>query len=573
MAYFKLTQFTGIGPGVSPRLINDKFGQTAENIDFESGVLAPITDDTTVFTLSNSLRRSIYYYDNQHWLQWNDDGVSVARGPIPDDTNKRLYWTGEDYPRMGTYTTMIAGASYPQASYRLGVPAPATAPTTSLTGLADDTQTPNDVSYVYTFVTDFGEEGPPSPASTVFELTDTQSVTVSLPASAVPSGNYAFSTGLAKKRIYRSNTGSTSTEFQFAGEVDITATTFNDTNSAATLGEVLPSETWIGPPDDNTSLYPDGPMQGLAPLANGVLAGFSGNRLCLSESYLPHAWPIAYRITLEEDIVAIAATNNGVICLTNGAPYFVTGTDPSAMTAVRVPVAQACVNDKSVVDMGEFVLYAGPDGLVSVGANASGQVVTRGLISPKQWNADFKPDLIRAFEHEGTYVAFYNDGGTLGGWVFDPRAQEAALSTISVANEVRGGWMNPKDGELNIIVGNTVKKYRGGTTNKTLTWKSKEFILSKPTSMTWIHVAADSYPVDVKVWGDDTLIAYYTISQSGSAYTQATTTPANIPNGTLREPVMRLPSVLAQKWEFEVSGSVVINEVCISQSIEEMAGT
>ena len=43
-------------------------------------------------------------------------------------------------------------------------------------------------------------------------------------------------------------------------------------------------------------------------VANGVFAGFTGKRFCLSEPYLPHAWPIAYRITLEEDIVAIGAS-------------------------------------------------------------------------------------------------------------------------------------------------------------------------------------------------------------------------------------------------------------------------
>ena len=57
-------------------------------------------------------------------------------------------------------------------------------------------------------------------------------------------------------------------------------------------------------------------MIGLIPVANGIMAGFTGNRLCLSEPFLPHAWPIAYRITLEDDIVAIAATGNGIVAMT-----------------------------------------------------------------------------------------------------------------------------------------------------------------------------------------------------------------------------------------------------------------
>ncbi|MDO7565359.1 MAG: hypothetical protein MUR45_02090, partial [OM182 bacterium] len=320
------------------------------------------------------------------------------------------------------------------------MPAPSGTCTVAKAGSADATQTPNDVSYVWTLVTATGEEGPPCYPSAVIELTDTESVTIALPASQQPSGNYNFGAG-ALKRIYRSNSGSNSAAFQFAGETAYTSIEFVDTLNSAQLGEVLPSSTWIGPPNDDSSLYPDGPLRGLLSLASGVMAGFTGKRFCLSEPYLPHAWPISYRITTEEDIVAIASTANGVAALTDGRPYFITGTDPSAMTAIRVDLAQACVNINSVVDMGDYVLYAGPDDLCAL-QSAEGRVVTHGLVSPSQWNADFNPTTLRAFRHEGTYVAFHASGG----FVYDPRAEENSLSTLSLAADVRGGYMNPKDG-------------------------------------------------------------------------------------------------------------------------------
>lgn len=336
MAYFKRNTFSGTAPGVAPRLLAEQFGQVAENVDFESGRLVAITEDSDTYTLQSGARRSIYYYRDTSWLEWSEDGVSVVPGPIPGDTTDRLYFTGDDYPRIGTVSTLVAGNNgYPANSYRLGVPAPANAPGVTIVGTADDTLTPNDVSYVYTFVTAFGEEGPPSLPSSIIQLDDTQTTTLSLPTSDQPSGNYNFGSG-AKKRIYRSNTGSTNTQFQFVGEVVYTATSFDDLLDADELGEVLPSATWIGPPDDNTSLYPDGPLKGLISLAQGTMAGFTGKRFCLSEPFLPHAWPIGYRITTEEDIVAIASTANGVAALTDGQPYFITGTEPSAMTAVRI---------------------------------------------------------------------------------------------------------------------------------------------------------------------------------------------------------------------------------------------
>jgi len=569
MAYFKRDRFSGIAPGVSPRLLAEEFGQTAENVDLESGRLVATKVDADEFTLANSARRSIYKYDygstSSVWLQWAEE-VDVVAGPIPADILDRLYFTGDDYPRVGIAAGIVSGSSYPNASYRLGVPAPSGAPTTSKSGTADTTATPNDVSYVYTLVTALGEEGPPSAPSTVIELTDTESVTVTLATSQQPSGNYNFGSA-AKKRVYRSNTGSTNTTFQFVGEVAYTATSFTDTVDAAALGEVLPSDTWIGPPNDNSSLYPDGPLQGLIALAQGVMAGFTGKRFCLSEPFLPHAWPISYRITTEEDIVAIASTANGVAALTDGQPYFITGTDPSAMTAIRIDLAQACVNEHSVVDMGDYVLYAGPDGLCAV-QSASGQVVTNGLISVDQWNSDFNPTTIRAFKHEGTYVAFHASGG----WVYDPRGNKNALTTLSLSAAVRGGYTNPKDGELYVIIGDKIKKYRGGSSSKTAKFKSKKFVTPAPVSMGWVSVHANEYPVTVKVYGDGTLVAHYALAKSGSTYTQTTTVPSSISAGTLREPIMRMPAVVAQEWEVQVEGTD-INEFCLAQSMEEIRAT
>jgi hypothetical protein len=313
-------------------------------------------------------------------------------------------------------------------------------------------------------------------------------------------------------------------------------------------------------------------MKGLIAVANGVFAGFTGKRLCLSEPFLPHAWPIDYRITLEENIVAIGAVANGIVALTNGTPYFVTGTDPSAMTAVRVDLPQACVNVNSVVDMGSYLLYAGPDGLVAV-SGGEGRVVTQGLVSASQWNASFNPTGYRAFRHENTYVVFWTEGGVHKGFCFDPRAEEAALSTLTTEAEVRGGYMNPKDGELYLIVADKIRKYRGGTTKRTLTWKSKQVVMPKPLSMSWVSVHAQAYPVTVKVWGDGVLFAEYGLSYASGVYTQTVTVPNGATTGSLREPVMRLPPKVAQVWEVQVSGAVEIDEVCLAQSMDEIAST
>ncbi len=594
MAYFKRDKFSGIAPGVAPNLLAEQFGQIAENIDFESGSLVPIKKEGSVehtFTSSGSLVQSFYYYENSvtnRWLRFNSPNVNVVEGPIPGDTYERLYWTGETYPKMSVQTVIEGDGSapFPESSWRLGVPAPGAPGSVTLTGTLDDTVTPEDVSYVYTFVTAYGEEGPPSSPTAAVEATigpSKQTAGFSIPNYGGASSSINFS----RKRIYRSNTGSTNTTFQFVDDVAYAQTSYSDSKDAATLQEVLPSATWIGPPDDNASLYPDGPLKGLTPLANGVFAGFTGKRLCLSEPYLPHAWPISYRITLEEDIVAIGTTANGVVCLSNGKPYFVTGVDPSAMSALQIDLAQACVNRSSVVDMGEYILYAGPDGLCAV-SGTEGRVVTKGLISPEQWNADFSPSTIKAFLYEGTYVAFYEDGSEHKGWVYDPRADEAAISTLTTEYRVYAGWPDSQSGKLYIldaassVANKRVREYRGSTSdvNKSQ-WKSKKYVVPRPVSMAWVGVYADLYPLptnndfsdvlQVKVWADNTLIADYNLSYSSnlSVYQQYVNTPSGS-LAQLREPIMRLPAVVARQWEVEVQSTQPVREIFLSQTMDEI---
>tara|TARA_Y100000389_G_scaffold74043_1_gene70673 strand:+ start:1861 stop:3768 length:1908 start_codon:yes stop_codon:yes gene_type:complete len=635
MAYFKDTRFKGLAPAIAPRLLDQGVGQKAENIDFTAGVLTPIKQDSDAFTLSTATRNSIFLYEkptsflawsgsktytlgnivtsggsnykyinasntsgnavtnatywlnlgttSDQWMQWDDYNIDIHPGPIPDDTLRRIYWSGEDYPRMSNYNIAIRSVAgpFPEAvngSYRLGVPQPAAAPTLVKTGTADATQTPNDVAYVFTYVSDLGEEGAPSPVSAVTQLTDAENVNVTLVygvADNLFSGYNISASGGGKVRIYRSNTGSTNTTFQFAGEVAFGVFLFADTNTAVSLGEVLPSNDWIPPPNDDTALYPNGPLQGLLPVANGTFCGFTGKRFCMSESFLPHAWPIQYRKTLDSTIIAIASTRGGVVALTDGKPVLISGSSPAALTTSSIDLAQSCINKDSVVKLADTVVYAGPDGLCAVDG-AQGRVVTENQITAEQWNdpaGDFRPSKIKAFRHENTYVAFWEDGGNYGGWVFDPRGGVSSLSTLSVTAEVRGGYLDPRDNQLYLIVGNKVKKYRGATTFATATFKSKQFVSTTPVSMGWISVDADEYPITVKVYADGTLISNYTLSFSADVYTQATTTPSNIADASLREPIMRLPPVVAQEWEVELSSAFTINEFCLSQSMAEIQET
>ena len=422
-------------------------------------------------------------------------------------------------------------------------------------------------SYVYTFVSAYGEEGPPSAASTVVTTDDNQTITISGLETTSSKTNVNFGAG-AVKRIYRSNTGTNTTAFQFVAEVSMATTSYSDTSDNVDLEEIIPSTYWIAPPDDDTTLYPDGPMKGLTALPNGVFAGFTGKRICFSEPFLPHAWPVVYRITLEDNIVAIGAAGNGLIVTTEGSPYLIAGTDPQSMSAIKIEAAQACLSKRSLVDMGPYVLYAGPDGLVAA-AGTDVRIITEGLISPTQWQEEYYPSTLKGFLWKGRYVGFYYTGSEYKGFIFDPRGGEATLTSLSFSTEVQGGFTDPDDNELYMIIDDDIKKFQGGSTNQTFTWKSKEFVPPKPTSMGFAKVDAESYPVTIKVYGDGSVIYDATISTSGSVYSVTGTTPS-FSATTIYEPIVRLPASMHRTYAIEVSSANTVNEICIGESIDEL---
>lgn len=658
MAYIKLSTFGGLAPRLSPRLLRDELATVAADVNLESGRLVPIKDNSDTLTLSNSSRQSIFKYTDspERWLQFDED-VDVVRSPIPGDVNDTVYFSGQSFPKMGRSAQIVGGSVFPNASFRLGIPAPTAAPTvqpvgtrqfdgvlsfvnesstititTKTSGTAaahgavvgefvvlagyaashgisaddingtykiktvpsvstltvelsaaatstgdgssvvngasfgdnSDAELDYETSYVYTFVSAFGEEGPPSPASTVITTDDNMTVAISGLETSTSKSN----TNLTKKRIYRSNTGSNTTQFQFVGEVVLAETSFTDSSKNNELAEVIPSTDWIAPPDDDTSLYPDGPMKGLIALQNGIFAGFTGNRICFSFPYQPHAWPANYRIGIEEKIVGMKATSNGLIVGTESTPYLVTGTDPSSMVAIKIETAEACLSKRSMVDMGEAVVFAGPDGLMAA-AGVTVQNLTQGLITSEQWQANYYPSTITGFYWQGRYVGFFNTGSGFGGFVFDFRDETTALTNLDASALIRGGFTDPDDNELYLIIGNKIKKFQGSTNNLTYNWKSKEYVLPRHTSFGFAKVEAEEYPVTLKIYGDGSVIYNATISTSGSGFSVTGTSPS-FSATAIPEPVVRLPASVHKTFAFEIESAKVVNEVCLGESIVEL---
>ena len=531
----------------------------AITFDGSSASIVIVADETITVTADQYTALA-----NGDAIIYGNGGGSDIGGLSNNTTYYVIRGTSPKIKLATTFTNAIAGSA-------INLTAVGSGSSHVLTPLDDGSQTKYSTSYVYTFVSAYGEEGPPSLASAVFDKVDGQTVQVTLPATSV-SGTGRGNNNITHKRLYRSNTGSNTTAFQYVADVTLGTTTYNDALDNDELAEVIPSTYWIGPPNEDTSTYPEGPMIGLTAMPNGIFAGFRGKRLCFSDAYMPHAWPVSYRITLEEEIVAIGMAGNGLIVTTKGTPYLVSGTDPRAMQVLRIEAAQACLNKASLVDMGNMVMYAGADGLVAA-AGTDVQVITEGVISPQQWRTDYYPTVLKGFRWEGKYVGLYTSGSNYGGFIFDPRGGKntLALLTQTSSTDAAGGFTDPDDNELYLIIDNTIKKFQGGTTYQTLTWKSKEFVPPKPTSMGFVKVDAEAWPVTVKVYGDGTLYYHATISTSGNAYAVTGSSPS-FSATDIPEPVVRLPATVASSFSIQIEAAKVVNEVCIAESIDELRG-
>ena len=531
--------FGGIAPKIDPRRLAPNMAQVAQDCVLDGNALEPTRTMVATAVSVGSTNNSLYRYNDATWLSYSNDR-DFARAPIANDSLDRIVITNPD-----AYPVVYSAGS----TYRLGIPAPST----TLTATPTETPAnPDDIdaetiSYVVTFVDAWGAEGPPSvPSASIDRVRDTSVNLTSLPTA--PVGNYNFGSG-ALKRIYRSNAGTAGANYQFVTEVAIATTSVTDSTANEDLGEILPSLTWIGPPDDDTAIYPDGPMLGITALPNGVLAGFAGKTLVFSEPYLYHAYPLDYRISFDEPIVAIAAISSGLLVVTDTKPYVVTGISPAAMAVTNLDAKQACVSKRGMVDMGRYAIYPSPDGLVLVeGQNVV--LVTDQLFTRKQWQDNYYPTTIHAYEWEGRYIAFYNDAA---GFIFDPRG--GANSFVEIGDYLEAAYFDPTEDTLYVNDAGTVRAWGQGATFNSYTWKSRKALLPKPVNFGFIRVVAHnslaSSNVTVRIWADGDLKITAVLNNDDSPWHP-------LPGG-----------FRAKEWEIEITGTNPISHIGLFESLSE----
>ena len=553
MAKIVFNSFKGVAPKVHPLQLGEGYAQSAVNIRLDRGRLEPLHGLLNTGEVAPSNTETVFLYEGQYWFTSASD-VTFTPAPLNNDPYDYVCIAGNSYPQVTRNDVALVTSPYPSTSYRLGVPTPSNPCSVALSGTPPEEPDPLDqetVSYVHTFVDSWGRESPPNLSSASIDVYfPGESVLVGL--NSPPSGDWPFGIG-AKKRIYRSNTGTDSTSFQFVAEVDIGALEYEDSIESQYLGEVIPSTTWDGPPDDDTALYPDGPLFWMDDMPNSFLIGVTKREVCFSEINVLHAWPIDYRKPIRSEIVGAAVIGQGALILTKSNPYLCYGSDPASMSLSKMESNQACSSKLSIVPLEESVLYASPDGLCGL-VNGRIEVLTEGLISQDEWQA-LAPTTIKGYAYEGMYIGFYNAlgiGGDRGGFVFDPRKGTNNLVFLDFYSNAGVHY----DDHLYLLkTDNQIAKFNKDTENPlNMAWKSRRVKLEQATNFAVMKIISSDYPVNVKVRA-----FYDSLEVADNTYTIENSTPIYLDSG-----------FIANEWEVEITGNASPVFITLANSWEEM---
>lgn len=492
MPYLKLNNFSGLSPRTGPTNLAPNQAQIANNVKLQSGEIRPWRKPHFVYTPGHTNVQSIYNLENSTlglsaWLEWETD-VDIVPGPVADVTDFRVYYTDGVAPKKTNWalaTTSGTGTKpFPNAQYNMGVPAPTTAPTLVKSGGSGTVH--EDRAYVYTYVSTFGsvlEESAPSPAASILTVEPNATVTVSAFATAPTT---AAGYNITAIRIYRSVTSATSAVYLYVGTVSVNPATgaasgsFADTVLAANLGVSLPSLYYTPPPAG---------LKGLIAMPNGILAGFTNNQVWFCEPYLPHAWPVGYMMTVGAPIVGLGVFGQTLVVCTTQTPYLITGSQPGAMTQEKVPLPEPCVAKKSIASDQFGVLYASPNGLVSI-APGTQDVISRALFTRDEWQTYIPSSLVGVI-YQNMYLGFYQSGDIKSALVL-MRGDTPPLVNLKVSAQavfVERSTANifivrPEDNLLYQLDADPVN-------NMFYEWKSKKFLMPEPINYAVMKAQVD----------------------------------------------------------------------------------
>lgn len=329
--------------------------------------------------------------------------------------------------------------------------------------------------YVFTFITAFGEESAPSFPTELLEVSPVQNAKLTGLPNSAPQGY----SNVITKRIYRTETTAAGTLYRMVADVGIGTTEFTDDVISAELLGVLDTADWQPPP---------AAMKGLTVTAGGVCVGFTGRTIHFSEPYFPHAWPAKYEFESSSEVVAVKATESGVVVLTKDRPEVIQGDTPSTMQRLRMPVAQGCASKRSAVIYRGGVVYATPDGIGMI-SGLTHTMLSDPFFERDDWQELDPEEMIGAVHNQE--LLLYSPTTSLISDLKD------GLLVSDSSTKPTAFYSDPDTDTLYLVDGTAIKTWRTGKTG-TARWRTRTYSFPRPLAPFEIQVQATAYPVTVR---------------------------------------------------------------------------
>lgn len=257
--------------------------------------------------------------------------------------------------------------------------------------------------------------------------------------------------------------------------------TFTDDFDSRNLFSILETDEYDPPPKG---------LQGLTVTQNNILVGFVGNKLYFSEPNRPHAWPYRYAVTLEYNIVGIAAVSGALFVATDAYPYIISVADPASGVSVsRVDALLPCLNPGSIVPMNYGVVYSTHDGLAVYSPSSGPAIITKVLYNKDTWGRDVDPKSVVATYYGDAYFAAH----AIGAFAFE---HDAKIGGFFVTHDYQFSalWYDSVSGSLYYVNDGDSSVYLLDAPGQPLSnqnWKSKVFTTNEVTNLGAARVVAD----------------------------------------------------------------------------------
>lgn len=395
-------------------------------------------------------------------------------------------------------------------------------------------------AYTYTYVNQYGEEGPPSLPVSV-DVGDGQVVRLRY---VPPPVNHPY-IPISRIRWYRA---SVSGSYAFVAEhtVNQNNPTFVDDVSTGALGEALSTNDFF-PPEQN--------LRGLCRMPNGVLAAFKDNEVHFSVPYLPYAWKSYTIQTTETRVVDICPFESGLYVVTTAHPVIVTGVDPDSMTMQKIPAVQAGVSKGCMTNVGPYVAYASHDGIVVLrGLDASLELSLK-FFTRDVWQDLFRNQLsqMRLDSHNGYILVWFADG-TPG---FLVRLDESQPSLTKLSQAIYSATQHPQADSLYVGSGNGIYSFAADTKRLPFQYWTKDFVEAYPGNYGCVQLVGTG-SVQLITLADGVVKDTKSVSMDDTGRT-----------------VVRLPGgFLARRWSFKINGeaNASVQEFTVAHSPMELRG-